>query len=228
MAGRPKTERLANLVAYLYDRRRRAVSRRELFEHVYYNYHTQESSLTRMFERDKNTLRDMGTVIETTEFDNEYTGRTVAYRLSDDSYFNLVLETVPEGRVNRLSDIAKNNAYASSALLKLALGTDDTEEVLRRQAKAKLDRLTRMFLIPAVTSKVEATIETLCRVFNESGNTIRRDLQTLSMCGWGTGGGELFEVYEDDDGVVHIPTADCFFRPFGFSREERETIEAVA
>ncbi len=78
-----KAERLINLIACLLDSKR-PLTLNELNSTVYYNQKVDEDTLRRMFERDKDELREMGIPIEMIKDENsgEY-----AYTIEPDKYY---------------------------------------------------------------------------------------------------------------------------------------------
>lgn len=118
-----KIERLINLTAYLLDRER-PVALSELKETVYRDQSSGDVALRRMFERDKEELRDMGIEVRTVPLEPE--GET-GYTISKDEYYLPHLDLAPEERValNMVSRLFLGSGtpfsvHAHSALMKLA------------------------------------------------------------------------------------------------------------
>lgn len=90
-----KIQRLLNLTAVLLDARR-PLSFAELRRTVYADFNSSDRSLKRMFERDKDELREMGVDIVTV--DDEY-GDHVGYTIPESKYYLPHLALDPEERV---------------------------------------------------------------------------------------------------------------------------------
>lgn len=126
-----RIERLINLTAYLLDSKR-PVSLEELRSTVYKNQCTSEHALHRMFERDKEELREMGMEIETVcdPHDDE-----VRYTIPREKYYLPHIDLEPEERfalelTSRLFLGSRTpfGVHSRSALLKLAFEQGITDE----------------------------------------------------------------------------------------------------
>jgi proteasome accessory factor B len=133
-----KTERLINLTAFLLDTAR-PVTFEELGDTVYHDQPSgtkaQNNALHKMFERDKEELREMGIDIEVQR--SEQTGEE-GYVIPRDKYYLPHLELEPEERVALtmvsrlfLGSGTPFSGPAHSALLKLAFEGGAVDDALR-------------------------------------------------------------------------------------------------
>lgn len=90
-----KIERLLNLTAVLLDVRR-PLTFEDLSDTVYASFKSNDKTLKRMFERDKDELRDMGIEIETVESE---LGDETGYTIAAGKYYMPHLALDPEERV---------------------------------------------------------------------------------------------------------------------------------
>jgi proteasome accessory factor B len=123
-----KIERLINLTAYLLDRRQ-PVTLEQLSSTVYRDYEGGGEALRRMFERDKDELRDMGIEVEAVSAE---VGEDAGYTIRREKYYLPEIDLTPQERV-ALSMVSRLflgsgtpfSGPAHSAMLKLAFDAGD-------------------------------------------------------------------------------------------------------
>lgn len=130
-----KIERLINLTAFLLDSNR-PIALHELEDTVYRDEKPGSEALRRMFERDKEELRDMG--IEVRAVKREYDDET-GYTIDREEYYLPHLELTPQESVALtmvsrlfLGSGTPFSGPAHSALLKLAFDRDNRERGAER------------------------------------------------------------------------------------------------
>lgn len=126
--SRRKTERLLNLVVCLLATRRYLPA--EQIRHAVAGYPESDDAFKRMFERDKEELRELGIPLET---GTDGAGEELGYRIPPEAYELPVIRFTPDeaavlglaARVWRRASLAE---AASGALLKLRAAGIDTDE----------------------------------------------------------------------------------------------------
>src|SRR3569833_1923586 len=136
--SRRKTERLLNLVVCLLATRRYLTA--EQIRHAVPGYPDGDEAFKRMFERDKEELRELGVPLETGSEGEAATG----YRIQRQAYELPEIQLVPDeaavlGLAARVWQRASLAEAASGALLKLRAAGADTDEAASLGIEPRVD-----------------------------------------------------------------------------------------